>query len=188
MDDGTDSRWTPTVLLLRRRWLDVRWCMLWFSGSVDDNDAMCDDACCDFWPRDYKNSYRTSTGVDSVDVRWCMLWFSGQENTKTAIAHRPTIRLGRCAMMHVVIFWPRDTNRYRTSTDESTRSKTHTQPFCSAVQNLRLGSINLCSSLKCYNSPHLTHTSCVSRLTCTHFLQMRYTAIVFVQKSTCAMT
>ena len=97
-----------------------------------------------FWPREYKNSYRTSTGVDSVDVRWCMLWFSGQENTKTAIAHRLAStrsmcddaccdflakriqkqpshidwrRLGRSAMMHVVIFWPREyKNSYRTPT------------------------------------------------------------------------
>jgi hypothetical protein len=33
-----------------------------------------------FWPREYKNRYRTSTGVDSVDE----------------------------SMMRVVIFWPRE--------------------------------------------------------------------------------
>jgi len=53
---------------------------------------MCDDACCDFLAKRLQNP---------------------------DIAHR----VGRCAMMHVVIFWPRDyKNRYRTSTGKSIRS------------------------------------------------------------------
>jgi hypothetical protein len=52
-----------------------------------------------FWPIEYKNRYRISTGVDSVDVRWCMLlWFSGQENTKEDIAHDQPFGIGRCAI------------------------------------------------------------------------------------------
>jgi len=54
---------------------------------------MRDDACCDFY---------------------------GQEIQNPDIEHRQANRIGRCAMMHVVIFWPLEYKaRYRTSTGES---------------------------------------------------------------------
>jgi len=70
------------------------------------NRSMCDDACCDFSGQEIqKNRYRTSTGESNrsmCDDARCD--FSGQAIQKTDIAHRPNLFVGRCAMMHVVIF------------------------------------------------------------------------------------
>ena len=65
-------------------------------STGESNRSMCDDACCDFLAKRYNTRYRTSTG-DSV-----------------------ANRIGRWAMMHVVIFLAkRYKARYRTSTGES---------------------------------------------------------------------
>ena len=114
--------------------IEVRWCMLWFSGQENTKADIAHRLA----------STRSMSRRWWLDVRWSMLWFSGQENTKAAIAYRLVstrskcddaccdflakriqkqlshidwCRLGRSAMMHVVIFWPREyKNRYRTST------------------------------------------------------------------------
>jgi len=92
-----------------------------------------------FWPREYKTRYRTSTGESSRSMRDdACCDFSGQENTKPDIAHRQANRVVRCAMMHVVILWPREyKTRYRTSTGESSRSMCDDACWFSGQENTK---------------------------------------------------
>jgi len=101
--------------------------MLWFFGKEiqiryrtstgESTRSMCDDACCDFLARRYKSRYRTSTGESNrsmCDDACCDFL---AKRYKVDIAHLLANRIGRCAMMHVVIFLAnRYKSRYRTST------------------------------------------------------------------------
>ena len=63
--------------------------------------------------RGTQNGYRTSTGESNRSM--CddsILGISGQEVHKTDIAHRLANRIGRCAIFHLVIFWPREYSRF----------------------------------------------------------------------------
>ena len=80
--------------------VDVRWCMLWFSGQENTKTAiahrlvstrsMCDDACCcDFLGQENTKAaiaHRLVSTRSMCDDACCD--FLGQENTKTDIAHR----------------------------------------------------------------------------------------------------
>ena len=60
--------------------------------------------------------------TECANRRWCILWFYGQEVKQNRYRTSPKNRLGRCAMMHLVIFGGQESHhtRYRTSTCEQT--------------------------------------------------------------------
>ena len=90
--------------------------------------SMCDDACCDFLAK------RIQTLISHVDQspKYPNPDLSYIPSNDVSCPYEHLIigdfgvwcRLGRCAMMHVVIFWPREyKNSYRTSTEHSSDQK-----------------------------------------------------------------
>jgi len=89
---------------------------------LESKRSMCDDACCDFLAIDTKQiSHIDWNRIGRCAMMHVVIFLA--KRYKTDIVHRLANRIGRCAMMHVVIFLAnRYKSRYRTSTDESNRS------------------------------------------------------------------
>jgi len=90
--------------------LDKRYKSRYRTSTGESNRSMCENSRDLFWPRDTKAyiSPRLESRIGRRAMMHVVIFWP--RDTKADIAHRMASRIGRRAMMHVVIFWPRDTN------------------------------------------------------------------------------